>query len=176
MIRIINPCKCLTSISASGKEMYSNAFCKITFNEETRRLSITGVVGPLKNGDCKGSAGQCIDEIRKGTPTKDWTPEMLDKFCNIWDEWHLNDMRPYCEHQRVLGWNELGKKKLTDKNGYTTTASFTYPKDHPDGLLTKECPVCGYKYGTEWKFEEVPEDILKWLFNLPDSKLMPAWI
>ena len=48
--------------------------------------------------------------------------------------------------------------------------------EHPDGLLGKACPVCGYKYGTEWKKEEVPQDIIEWLFNLPTTKVKPAWI
>lgn len=50
------------------------------------------------------------------------------------------------------------------------------PDEHPDGLLCKECPECGYRYGTEWLREEVPEDILEWLSGLPESKVEPAWI
>ena len=36
-----------------------------------------------------------VDEIRNGSPTDEWTTEMLNKLCDIWDRWHLNDMRPY---------------------------------------------------------------------------------
>ena len=32
--------------------------------------------------------------------------------------------------------------------------------EHPDGLLCKSCPVCGYKYGTEWKRREIPANVL----------------
>lgn len=38
---------------------------------------------------------------------------MLDKFCSIWDEWHLNDMRPYCKHQKELGWDKLAVTPVT---------------------------------------------------------------
>lgn len=37
----------------------------------------------------------------------------------------------------------------------------TYPKDHPLGFLAKPCPMCGYKYGTKWLKEELPEDVVK---------------
>lgn len=37
------------------------------------------------------------------------------------------------------------------------TLGWLRPSQHPDGLLTKPCPVCGYKYGTAWLHEEIPE-------------------
>lgn len=107
MRKIINPCKCDVGYK---HEKLVNAFCKIEYINE--KLSICGVVGPIKSGDCMGSAGQCVDEIRSGKPTEDWTNEMLQKFCNIWDEWHLNDMHPYCKHMKELGWVEQLKEKV----------------------------------------------------------------
>lgn len=102
--KVVNPCVCSTYY---GK---ANAYAKIEY--EGGRLSICGVIGPKRNGDCMGSAGQCVDEIRSGKPTEDWTNEMLQKFCNIWDEWHLNDMRPYCKHMKELGWVEQTKERV----------------------------------------------------------------
>lgn len=241
MEKIINPCRCLVYTSID-KKILGNAFCKISFDKTKGILSIRGVIAPLANGDVDVSAGQCISEIREGIPTEDWTKEMLNKFCDIWQEWHLNDMRPYCKHQKELGWDILAtekvdiyhykltkeadnKKKEAEKraleclrNGenFIPTELETYfanlkmfrdgdspeppenyklykspttnathetnmlgwltPDKHPDGILTKPCPVCGYKYGTAWLKEEVPEDIIKWLENLPKSKILPAWI
>lgn len=86
MKKIISPCLCKVYTS-SGNEATARAFCKIQF--ENGRLSITGVIGPLRSGGYRGSAGQCVDEIREGCPCDEWTREMLDKFCSIWDEWHL---------------------------------------------------------------------------------------
>jgi len=241
MKKIINPCMC----EVYGWK-FSRAFVKIEFKDD--RLSISGVIGPLKNGNCSGSAGQCIEEIKAGKPTAGWTEEMLKKLCDIWDEWHLNDMRPYCEHQKGLDWNKLASKKVTLyhyrltgealnlkkeaeraaiaalKNGETfipskkqvmlanlpydvisheekITGSFTkyyepkksiyqgdtgateqkalgwlYPEKHPDGILCKPCPVCGYKYGSAWKKEDVPKDVIDWLFSLPDTEVIPAWV
>lgn len=50
------------------------------------------------------------------------------------------------------------------------------PSEHPDGILSKPCPVCGYKYGTSWLKEDVPQAVIDWLFNLPNATTEPAWI
>lgn len=42
------------------------------------------------------------------------------------------------------------------------------PEEHPDGKLCKPCSVCGYKYGTSWLHEDVPEDVLQFLNKLPE--------
>lgn len=214
---IVNPCICDT-----GRTNSSRAFCTISYKDG--RLSIRGVIGPLSNGNCMGSCGQCFEEIGKGQVVDGWTQSMLDKFCDIWDKWHLNDMRPYCEHQKSLGWDKISQtkvpiykykltsdaliKKIENPERYKSCLEkysflsykkyeeldekfkefyklfdteyhllgFLHPEEHPDGILTKECPVCGYKYGTSWKKEEVPEDVLEWLFNLPRTNTQPAWV
>ena len=107
MRKIVTPCKCDT-----GRANPSTAFCKIEF--QNGNLSISGVIGPYSNGDAAGSCGQCIDEIRNGTPDFGWNEKMLNRFCDIWEEWHLNDLRPYCKHQKELGWDELAKEKVME--------------------------------------------------------------
>lgn len=240
MKKIINPCKCKIYSYNGNVKMY-DAFCEINFDETNGRLSIHGVVAPMKDGNCLGSAGQCIDEIRKGTPTKNWTEDMLNEFCNVWEKWHLNDMQPYCEHQKALGWDIIASKKVTLyhyklkpsvlrlqkdaeraalsalKNGETFTptkqqslyASLSYfndtytdvaseyyepyknissgfseikclgwltEKEHPEGILCKPCPVCGYKYGTAWIKKDVPTEVLAFLKSIPETEIIPAWI
>ncbi len=98
MRKIINPCRYVVG------NRNVNAFCLIKY--EGGNLSISGVVGHTRNGGCFGSCGQCVDEIASGSPTKEWDKEMLDKFCDIWRKWHLNDMRAYCNHMKELGWLE----------------------------------------------------------------------
>ena len=235
--KIVNPCTC----NVYGRIHPVNAYAEIEY--DGINLKIHGVVGPKSNGDCVGSAGQCVDEIRDGTPATGWDNEMLRKFCDCWDLWHLNDMRPYCQHQKALGWDKLACKKVTLyhyslthehfmkqrelKNrvsnklcaeGHVTlteeekglwnlpiektswnplndpryeprkkedwysgatevkTLGCLYPDEHPEGILTKPCPVCGYKYGSAWKTEQVPENVLQFLYNLPDSTRDPAWV
>lgn len=237
MRKVINPFIC---------DVYkgtANGFVKIEYVNE--KLSISGVVGPTRNGDCKGSCGQCIDEISAGMPADGWTKEMLDKLCEIWKEWHLNDMRPYCEHQKELGWRDKAREEVTlyhyrltrksmemkkdaEKAAFTAlregtvfrptktqveyatlpysittheelktderyepktkmfsgdkgptetkTLGWLSSEEHPEGILCKPCPICGYKYGTSWKTEKVPEDVIQWLFLLPETKVTPAWV
>ncbi len=153
-------------------------------------------------------------------------------------------MRPYCAHQKSLGWDKLATKKVIiyhytmtkealnqkkeaekaalealkngksfiptaeqieyanlsysktsykeisdnryepkkslyagDKNSTEEkTLGWLHPEEHPDGILCKPCPICGYKYGTAWKKEEIPAEVIDWLFHLPDSPVRPAWI
>ena len=227
--------------SMRGNEIKAKGFCKIEWDDG--KLSISGVIGPLPSGNCQGSAGQCRDEIRAGYPATGWTREMLDKFCDIWDRWHLNDMNPCCEHQRQLGWLDQAHEPLTlyhyklrpeaaaeqkraekaalqhlregkpftpdvDQIFYanlkyfldkydpiageladfyepyksirggaeeTKTRGWVRFDEDERGILCKPCPVCGYKYGTGWKTEEVPQDVIDWLFALPDTPVQPAW-
>lgn len=244
MKKVVSPCFCKV-YTLSGNEATARAFCEIQF--ENGRLSITGVIGPLRSGDCRGCAGQRVDEIREGRPCDEWTREMLDKFCSIWDEWHLNDMRPYCKHQKELGWDKLAvtpvtlyhyrlnsktlrRKESMKKSSWkmlcdgmtaalsddqievaklpysitlpheisgdaalyyepqkslypgmtgateTKTLGWLHPDEHPDGILGKPCPVCGYQYGHAWQTEEVPQEVIDWLFNLPESPVVPAWV
>lgn len=171
MKKIINPVMCDV-----GTLRRARGFCKIDFKDG--RLSITGVVGPRKNGNAY-CFGQCLVDIRNGEPTKRWTKEMVEKFCSIWKEWHLNDMCPECEHQRALGWPELAREKVViQKHGKETTEERGFIRFEEDdrGILCKPCPVCGYKYGTQWKKKEAPQDVIDFLMSLPETKVQPAWI
>lgn len=70
--------------------------------------------------------------------------------------------------------------KEKDCLGYTNTEYKTRNwisyQDHKLGFIGRSCPVCGYKYGTSWKIEEVPQDVIEWLNNLPETKVTPAWV
>lgn len=234
--KIIHPC----TVDA-GMKRRKDAYCKITIKDTDKgpTLSICGVVGPTPSGNAY-SSGQCVDVIREGTPTKMWDKSMLSKLCDIWERWHLNDMREHCEHQVGEEWNAnrqvtlykykmgavLAKQSETLKErvkrdigagcnvrlndderrlynapyfvksdstdapaGYeryseeTKPVSSLHPMDsdtklgdkHPLGILTKPCPVCGYKWGSSWRYEPLPEDVVEWLKNLPGTDKTPAW-
>ena len=148
--KIIHP---LTQRDRQGR-LNIPVFCKIIYDDG--RLSITGVEGPLRNGDAKGGCGQ-IDKHIKGDHghrlSSGWSKEMLDTFIAVWKEWHLNDMRAGCEHQRAAGWDKRVNKSIG-----------------------KPCPECGYEYGTKWLREEVPGEVLDFLDSLPDTDREPAWV
>jgi len=105
MNKIVNPAIC-----DCGKTR-RRAFARITI--EDGNLRITGVIGPTRGGNALGYAGQCQDHIRAGDPAEGWDREMLDKFCDIWDRWHLNNSRAACEHQRQLGWERDANEEAT---------------------------------------------------------------
>lgn len=48
------------------------------------------------------------------------------------------------------------KLKGTD----TKLKGWCYETEHPEGILCKPCPVCGYKYGSSWKYFPIPADDL----------------
>ena len=222
-------------IRPATRENYS-IFCEIKF--DGKRLSICGVEGPRRDGNCYGSCGQVVEHLTERTTlAPGWTTEMLERFRAIWRRWHLNDMCAGCEHQRDWPTDkrlEVVSYKLTTQalrvreedreaaadaalagktfeptaTGRALAALTTwyesifvlpaadsplagcytldkresrpagqvYPHEHPEGLLTKPCPTCGYKYGSAWLFEAVPEDVLQFLTDLPDSDLVPAWV
>lgn len=186
----------------SGKRKAS-IFVKITINDG--KLSIAGVEGPLRNGDAIGSCGQIhggyahrnsADNDQRYTKpiTPDqiafaprWTPELWLDLLDIWERWHLNDMRAGCEHQRAEGWD----KRPIDPTKPTTAYGKHFPgqstaswnmltwisrSEHPQGLLSEPCPVCGYKYGTRWLREELPDEVVEFVKALPDADQSPAWV
>lgn len=62
------------------------------------------------------------------------------------------------------------------KHPESKTLGWLYPKDHPDGLLTRKLRPDGPGYGSNWYAEEVPEEVLGWLQALPASDVKPAWV
>lgn len=138
-------------------------------------LSICGVVGhpaalAVGNAD---SCGQNVDEIAAIPADRlvaGWNAERLARLVEVWRAWHLNG-NAGCEHQRAAGWAErpIDPNKPTDTYGRHfegqrsdswNMLAWVRPDEHPEGLLTRPCEVCGYRYGTEWKFEPLPDDVI----------------
>lgn len=91
---------------------FGRIFCKIVFNNG--HLSITGVIGPRSNGDAN-ACGQ-LNEMLKGVEIKKWAPGwdefLFHNFLYVWDNWHLNDMRAYCSHMKILGWHKEAERPV----------------------------------------------------------------
>jgi hypothetical protein len=121
--------------------IYFNVKVSISYNES--RLSIVGTSSIM--------SGQINEYLESLDPKyyqllSGWTEEMYRKLLDIWGHWHLNDMRAGCSHQRVMGWNR-------------------------DDNIGEPCPVCGYRFGCSLLFEPVPDDVIEWLFSLPEQEL-----
>ena len=101
------------------------------------RLSLTGTMTEFGAHGAYGaySVGQITDEVR----------EILPRLADLWDRWHLNDMRAGCEHQEAA-FRDGTAVRPTWKNDY---AGMDVP-----------CTECGYKYGSAWNTETVPNDVL----------------
>lgn len=97
------------AVSTGGGEPKRSVFCKIEF--KGGRLSISGVHGPMGNGDAHGSCGQIDMSLRdvpaaEWTLAEGWTAEALARFFSEWRAWHLNDMRAYDSEMAAAGWRE----------------------------------------------------------------------
>lgn len=215
-------------------EVNAKVFVEVFYKDG--KLSMTGVEGPLRNGDAIGSCGQIDGHLKLEDLTlmDGWTIEDVRRLFEIWHEWHLNDMQPGCEHQRA-NWNTTEEIEVVEY-GLTTDAyqeikqakedaikrlidtgrveasddlrallalpwtrkeapdadsvasgryevkkrekkmvGWVRPDEHPKGILAKPCEVCGYKYGSQWKKKEVPEDVLEWLASMSDTEEQYPW-
>lgn len=144
----------------------ADVFCRIHFAEG--RLSITGVEGPMSNGDALGGCGQIETRLRADAikPAPGWTTESIARFLDVWREWHLNDMRAGTPAQR---------KALKDM------PPAVYPVSHYDAACAFLAarglnPDNGYHYGSAWLRVDVPPVVLAWLDGLPDADKTPAWV
>lgn len=158
----------MTKIIRIGQGPAGSIYCKIKFTDGN--LSITGVEGPMSNGDCKGSCGQIDSTIKSYKPHEitfapGWDQQNLSEFLEIWDRWHLNDLRAgNPEQESYLRANPV---------------SFTYPESHYEAA-TKALDAAGlnsgYKYGSAWLHEAVPDSVISFLSSLPDANFKPAWV
>lgn len=124
------------------------------------RLSITGSIREAGRGIT--SAGQCLDTVMELYPDNTLVKEIHD----MWAAWHLNDMRAGCEHQRAEEWNLVPVDPEKGLTAYINTPSYKgwnqkvwQPYDQ-GGFLSKPCKTCGYKYGSGWIFEKLPQDVV----------------
>lgn len=71
---------------------------------------------------------------------------------------------------------EPAKNTTYSRAQETKSTGWLNESEHPDGFLSKACPVCGYKYGTKHLKRELPADVVAFLASLPDTDKTPAWV
>lgn len=143
-------------------------------------LSITGVEGPMANGDCRGGCGQLdlsygTAEARAGIdPATGWDAESIAKFFDIWGRWHLNGMRAgspaQMEHLRTLTFPGHSVSHWD-----WTIEQLRAARLQPDKGYLHGTPPKPYSYGSAWLTEEVPDEVLAWLEALPEADIPLAW-
>ncbi len=162
-----------TAIGNNGASV--SVFCRIQYKDG--RLSITAVEGPLRSGNAVGSCGQIlghydIKEIMSMRPAPGWDAEVISRFFQIWERWHLNDMRASSPAQR---------KKLYEVHGYYRHVPYNEAVKTLDshGLLVDHGYYHNgkpYRFGSAWLSEPVPNDVIEFLENLPETDKNPAWV
>lgn len=163
--------KALNKVVRIGKGASGNVFCNIKFVDG--RLSITGVEGPKRNGDCVGGCGQ-IDMHPWGITqyAPGWSPELEAQFREVWGAHHLNDMQAGSPAQRAF----LKVNPITDRlNHYEASCAALEAADlNPDpNYLHNGKP---YRYGSAWLKMDVPAEVVAFLEALPDTDITPAWV
>ena len=139
-----------------------NCEAVITWKFEDGRFSMSAEIWNQRHTDIY-TGGQCVDTVAAYFPDNAKAQRMVE----IWKRWHLNDMRAGCEHQRAEKWEErrIDPKELPNHAGNRDEqgiiATWVLPSEHKDGSLTKACPTCGYKYGSQWLREEIPPEVAK---------------
>lgn len=173
-------------IPTTGAGTRGDVFVTVKWSDDGR-LSITAVEGPDQHGNAAGGAGQCRDALERiGKYRPGWDAATVARLRDVWERWHLNDMRAGCEHQRAAGWSDrpIDPDKPTDSYGIHfegqqspswNLLGWVRPDEHPGGLLTRECEECGYRYGTAWVREDVPADVVEWLRDLPQAERKHPW-
>lgn len=65
-------------------------------------------------------------------------------------------------------WYEPKKPLYTGDEGHTEikTLGRLRESEHPQGILSKACPVCGYKYGNAWNYVPIPAEDEKIIYKL----------
>lgn len=71
-------------------------------------------------------------------------------------------------HKNTLPADIAKYYKLTDVE--LKSLGWLNTKDHPDGLLGRPCPTCGYQYGTKWLYRAIPAKDEKIILNLLGAK------
>ena len=122
----------------------------IMYSALNDQLSLSG------HGD--GCYGQIQDLLINPDiqPLPGYTKEKCRALHIMWERWHLNDMRSGTPNQEkmVRVWKAMG-------NAYDYDAVCRYLESND--LLVDN----GYRYGSAWLHEKVPDDVLMWLFTLP---------
>lgn len=103
------------------------------------------------------SQGQIADDLTNEAliPAEGFEYSDVLKVQSIWNRWHLNDLRAGTPKQEEF----IREWKLSHRYDYAKACEAL----EEAGLLYDN----GYKYGSSWLKEELPTEVIKYLFSLP---------
>lgn len=164
-----------TKIVHLGVGQFGRVFCQISFTDGN--LSITGVEGPTRDGNCTGSCGQIVMGLKGHedtiTPAPGWTRDMLTRFFDVWGTWRLNDM--------IAGSPAQSAHLATLKFPGYPVSHYHWACEQLEAVGLQPDPNCQHKgkpysYGSAWLRVEVPADVIAFLESLPKTDITPAWV
>lgn len=143
--------KLYTGIKSTGKKLYVEL--EINQEADTRTAQTTALkpITAYKTLSICGNNGQNREEIADIKNYKELfiTEQDLQTIINIWDQWHLNDLKAGTVNQQAF--IDEWKKN----NRYDLTAVCEALKEI--GLYEDN----GYKYGHGWLVDPLPEEVIR---------------
>ena len=150
----------------------NSLFCVIKINDGN--LSICGVEGPKSNGDCHGGCGQVVMHEWKITEyAPGWDSELVAKFREVWERWHLNYIVAGSPAQMEFLRANPVTFKYPESYYEKARESLTAAGLQPDAGYVRDGKP--YSYGSAWLREELPQDVIDFLASLPEADITPAW-
>ena len=141
-------------------------FITIKYDPIKKSLSITGVEGPLADGNCRGSCGQIdMSELAPVQYTEGYDAQTITRLRDVWREYHLNDMRSGSPAQRA--YLKANPVPNTAKHYLAACEALRTAGLNPDPAYIHNGKP--YAYGSAWLREDVPQEVLDWLFSLPTT-------
>ncbi len=119
-----------------------------------RELSIVGEIDNHTYGQCDDSIRELVEQHGSGHRDKGEILKLLD----IWDRWHLNTMRAGTSRQQEIIRPWLKQTRESGYKDYTEQCDYLFSH----GLLIDD----GYKYGTAWLYEPLPDDVITFISGL----------
>lgn len=131
---------------------------------ETAKEKITiyywnlNLVTTRQRREIESKAKQAIKDCKCFAPTAEesWLYNLPYEINTEVDE-IPESLKPYYEPKTFLGRDEHKEVKAR---------GWVYKKKHSKGLMCEPCPICGYKYGSSWRYMPIPENDKKIIYEL----------
>ena len=154
-------------------------FCKVEYKDG--KLSISGVEGPTASGNALGACGQIDMHLRSEQHNiklaPGWTRAKLAKFFEVWEQWHLNDMKAGTPVQEAYLKEHAAEYEAFKAKASKYVSHYEWATDALNKAGLNPAPdKPGYAYGSAWLSTEVPSDVIEFLEALPDTDKQPAWV
>lgn len=163
------------------------------FDHENKADNDTRYSEPIKASSLRFSAGWSRKSWYKFLDIwKHWHLNDMNSACEHQEAlgWKYETHRG--NYVEVIGKNDKIQEQLDELRVLLETCPPDYlvPDKYGDnfklsdtGVLLKfdkfrghKCPECGYEIGSAWLRREVPQDLIEFLFSLPETDRTPAWV